>query len=177
MPATATVSRVSATGLRLFGGAAMGGGVFTGVLAVLLLGNLFGWVAGGAIGVAGLAVGLLAWRAGAAQNASAASEERAVREHAVLTLAEQRGGVLTVTEVAQALGWSAVAADALLTAMADGTRVTVEVDDEGLLSWHFHEFARGAVARVRVADEGAPTLEVRATESADAKLLGREPKP
>ena len=149
-PATALVSRAGATVLRLFGGAAMGGGVFGAVLALWLLSMPLGVVVGGALGLVGLAVGVLAWRAGGQQNASAAAEERTAREHAVLALAQQTGGVLTVTQVSQTLGWSTVAADAVLTAMADGSRVTVEVDDDGLLSWHFRELMRQAPPRVRV---------------------------
>ena len=157
-PVTALVSRAGATGLRLFGGAAMGGGVLGAALALWLFSTQLSVVVGGAVGLVGLfglAVGVLAWRAGGRQNASAAAEERTAREHAVLALAQQSGGVLTVTQVSQTLGWSTVAADAVLTAMSDGSRVTVEVDDDGLLSWHFRELTRRAPPRARVeADSG-----------------------
>jgi hypothetical protein len=175
-PATALVARAGATGLRLFGGAAMGGGALGVALGLLVLGGTFGWFVG-AVGLVGAVFGVLAWRAGGRQSASAASEERAARERAVWALAEQSGGILTVTQVAQALGWSAGAADALLTGMADGTRVTVEVDDEGLLSWHFREIMRRAGPRVRVSDEAAQPDEAPAAAQSAAASLGRAQKP
>lgn len=175
-PATALATRASATGLRLVGGAAIGGGALGAALAVLLISGPIGFVVGGALGVAGLALGVLAWRSGTKQNASAAHEERAAREQAVVALAQQSGGILTVTQVAQALGWSAEAADALLTSMADGTRVTVEVDEQGLLTWHFHEVTRAAAPRVRVSDEASAIPETRAMEQVDAEALARERK-
>ena len=173
---TAVAARAGATGLRLFGGAAMGGGVLGAALAVFLISGPIGFVVGGAVGLVGLATGVLAWRSGGKQRQSAETEERAARERAVLVLAQQSGGILTVTQVAQALGWSAHAADALLTSMADGTRVTVEVDDQGLVSWHFREvIAAASAVRVRVAAD-APIPETRAMEQVDAEALERQQK-
>lgn len=174
---TAVVARASGTGLRVFGGTAVGGGALAAALAMLLISGPIGLVIGGALGVSGLALGALAWRSGTKQNALAAQEERAAREQAVLALAQQSGGVLTVTQVAQAFGWSAQAADSLLTSMADGTRVSVEVDDQGLLSWHFREviqreMLRSVAARVRV-DEVPETSEVERT---DAEALAEDQK-
>ena len=98
---TAVAARAGATGLRLFGGAAMGGGVLGAALAVFLISGPIGFVVGGAVGLVGLATGVFAWRSGGKQQHSAELEERAARERAVLVLAQQSGGVLTVTQVAQ----------------------------------------------------------------------------
>ena len=172
-PATAVAARAGGTGLRLFGGTAIGGGLLSAELAVFLISGPVGFIVGGAVGAAGLALGVLAWRTGGKQHASAANEERAAREQAVLRLAEQSGGILTVTAVAQAFGWSGEAAEALLTAMADGSRVTVEVDDQGLVSWYFREIMRAAAPRVRVEAEAAAIPETRAMEQVDAEALAR----
>ena len=173
---TAVAARAGATGLRLFGGAAMGGGVLGAALAVFLISGPIGFVVGGAVALVGLATGVFAWRSGGKQQQSAETEERAAQERAVLLLAQQSGGILTVTQVAQALGRSADAADALLTSMADGTRVTVEVDDQGLVSWHFREvIAAASAVRVRVAPDAAVIPETAAMEQ-DAEALEREQK-
>lgn len=175
-PAGTTAVRAGGAGLRVLGGASVGGGALGAALAVLLISGPIGFVVGGALGAAGLAFGVLAWRSGGKQNAAAAQQERAAREQAVIALAQQSGGVLTVTAVAQAFGWSAQAADALLTSMADGTRVTVEVDDQGLVSWYFREIMRTSTPRVRVAEEARGIPETRAMEQVDAEALARGQK-
>lgn len=57
----------------------------------------------------------------------------------VLRLAEQRGGSLTVTEVAANLNVSIPAAEKLLMAMDDGFRVRSEITDEGVIIYEFPE--------------------------------------
>jgi hypothetical protein len=86
---------------------------------------------------------------------------QAVQEHAVFALAAQRRGVLSVGDVARALSVREEEADALLTALAkrpDG-RVTLEVDDDGALTYLFHDLRpTGAqrAERVRVAEPPQP---------------------
>lgn len=57
----------------------------------------------------------------------------------VLLLASERGGTLTVTEVAAHLNLSLNAAEKVLIAMDDGFRVRSEITDEGLLLYEFPE--------------------------------------
>jgi predicted RNA-binding Zn-ribbon protein involved in translation (DUF1610 family) len=57
----------------------------------------------------------------------------------VLRLAEERGGLLTVTEVASSLGWPMPRAEKVLNAMEDGLRIASEVTDEGVIVYHFRE--------------------------------------
>jgi hypothetical protein len=80
----------------------------------------------------------------------------------VIALAEKRGGELVATEVARELRLSLEEADALLTSMADGARVSVEVDSEGIVRYQFRELTlRGRGPRVRV-DAGGESAEAGA---------------
>lgn len=57
----------------------------------------------------------------------------------VLQLAGERGGNLTVTEVASAFGWPMPRAEKILNSLDDGMRVTSEVTDEGVIVYQFRE--------------------------------------
>lgn len=57
----------------------------------------------------------------------------------VLRLAAQRGGRLTVTQVAQDLGWTMPRAEKVLQSMEDGFRVMGDVTPEGLIVYDFPE--------------------------------------
>jgi hypothetical protein len=60
----------------------------------------------------------------------------------VLRLASQRGGRLTVTEVAAELGWTLPRAEKVLRSLDDGVRVDSEVTDEGVIVYQFRELLR-----------------------------------
>jgi hypothetical protein len=57
----------------------------------------------------------------------------------VLKLAADRGGRLTVTQVAAALGWPLPRAEKVLNSLDDGLRVDSEVTDEGVIVYEFRE--------------------------------------
>lgn len=57
----------------------------------------------------------------------------------VLKLASQRGGRLTVTEVAAELGWTLPRSEKVLQSLDDGVRVDSEVTDEGVIVYQFRE--------------------------------------
>jgi hypothetical protein len=159
---------VSAALLRVFAAGSLFGGAFGAALLGFLVDGTPGVALASLVGAAGVGVAALAWRGGRAQARAAADEERAARERAVLALSAREGGVLTVTQVARALGWPTTLADAVLTAMADGTRVGVEVDDEGVLRWHFREIEAGGAPRVRVAETLVDEFGTPAAEREDA---------
>ncbi len=165
--ATALVGRRAAgAGLRIGGGLAIGFGVFAAAVAFAVLPGALGLLFAMALGVAGVGGGAAALRAGARQGQEADKARVRDREHRILDLASGSGGDLTVTEVAQALGCSLAEADAALTAMADGSRVTVEVDPNGLVHYVFRELAAETpAARIRVdpfaALEGSSESEAR----------------
>lgn len=69
----------------------------------------------------------------------------------VLLLAGERGGTLTVTDVAAHLNLSLNAAEKVLIAMDDGFRVRSEITDEGLLLYEFPEVKH----RTRLEEGGA----------------------
>lgn len=57
----------------------------------------------------------------------------------VLKLAAERGGHLTVTQVAAELGWPLRRAEKILHSLDDGLRVDSEVTDEGVIVYQFRE--------------------------------------
>lgn len=57
----------------------------------------------------------------------------------VLKLAHERGGRLTVTQVAADLGWPMRRAERVLESLEDGLRVNSEVSDSGVIVYEFRE--------------------------------------
>jgi hypothetical protein len=58
----------------------------------------------------------------------------------VLRLARERGGRLTVTEVAASLGWPLPRAEKVLNSLEDGLRVNSDVTSEGVIVYDFWDF-------------------------------------
>ena len=94
--------------------------------------------------------GLLTTAGGVALHiqANAEREERraallASLQMPVLQLAAERGGRLTVTEVAAALQWPLRRAEKVLHSLDDGWRVESDVTDEGLIVYEFREILLG----------------------------------
>jgi hypothetical protein len=85
--------------------------------------------------------------AGGAHLMRSASRQREERRHAllaalqqpVLRLAGERGGKLTVTEVATAFSWPLPRAEKVLDSLEDGLRVASDVTDEGVIVYEFRE--------------------------------------
>ena len=88
-----------------------------------------------AIGLGG--VGTFLWGFKALQERRQAL--RGALERRVLRLATERGGTLTVTDVATSLDLSLAAAERILTGMDDGFRVRSDISEEGLLVFEFPE--------------------------------------
>ncbi|HEU0014506.1 MAG TPA: hypothetical protein VFQ45_12525 [Longimicrobium sp.] len=57
----------------------------------------------------------------------------------VLRLAAERGGRLTVTEVASSFGWPLPRAEKVLNSLEDGLRVSSDVTNEGVIVYEFRE--------------------------------------
>ncbi len=172
----AYVSRGRATGLRLFGAGAIGVGVLAATALGLLVPGAAGLVLAAVMGGGFVTVGALSLRAGARATEEASSQSSAARELAILALAENSEGDLTATEVARGLGVALADADAALTAMADGSRVAVEVDPEGVVHYVFRELRQKlpTAPRLRVDASLAPrdaveeAVELEAREAAEA---------
>jgi hypothetical protein len=101
-------------------------------------------IGGSTMVVAG--AGLYSWGWSALRERRQALELALERQ--VLQLATQRGGKLTVTDVATALDLSIPAAERILYRMDDGFRVTSDVTDDGIVLFEFPE------VQLRRLDEG-----------------------
>lgn len=147
------LARGGLLGLRLVGMGLLGAGVAVASLAVALLPGALGYLTallGGGL-LVGAGVGAL--RVAARARARLGSSQRAERELRIMQLAEEKGGALTVTDVARALGLGITEAEHSLTDMADGSRVWLEVSPEGIARYVFREVALAAGPRVRVENE------------------------
>jgi hypothetical protein len=135
------------------------------------------WI-GGTVAVLTLLVALPLLFGGRRLSQAGEDRARAAQENAVFGLAARRRGVLSVREVAGALSVREDEADSLLTTLAkrpDG-RVTLELDDNGGISYVFHDLRPTTPSRVRVPEQPW-TVPVRATMPAasprviDAELI------
>jgi|GEM_PF-6718673 len=95
-----------------------------------------------------IAAGALYW-ALASRNAS--RRTRALRgtalEHQILQLAVKKHGVLTITEIAAETGLSLKDAEKAMTKMVDFSRVSMKVDDAGLVTYEFTEIVNAKADR------------------------------
>ena len=90
---------------------------------------------GSVFGAAG--TGTIWWGLKARENRRRALMTR--RQRRVLLLATERGGTLTVTEVAASLNMSLSVAEGVLDGMDDGLRVRSDVTNEGIILYEFPE--------------------------------------
>jgi len=127
------------------------------VFAVLLI---VGGIAGAEFApiLFGAGAGAGAWML--QRTANQAREERrtallAEMQISALRLAQERGGRLTVTETAAALGWPLRRAEKVLVSLDDGLRVNSEVSDEGVIVYEFREVLHPPR---RLADGGSDAL-------------------
>lgn len=160
---TTTLSGVGGRALRGFGVLALGGSVLLAVLAAVMLPGAVGIGVAVVAGLLGVGLGGLAIRAGARTMARADQERGRAREQRVLELAEQEGGRLTATRLARELAITLEEADGILTGMVgDGSRVSPELDERGVVVYVFRELgARRVRGRIRVeAEDDSPEREV-----------------
>lgn len=149
-----------AFGLRLFAVVAAVGGLVSGGLVALVASTGIGALVGMGLAGSGLFVAALSAYFASRVATRARSLESTGHELDVLRLAERHGGELFATDVARHLGISSSEADAILTSLADGSRVAPEVTPEGLVKYVFREVARRSLGpRVRVADPEAQAEE------------------
>ncbi len=168
----------------ILGWLVLGGGLMLALAVALLLQAIFpggfaGWGLGALIAIATITVGVLLLVGGKTLKRSGAHTARSVRDQAIFALAANRHGLLTAQDVAMALAVSAEEADALLTDITKTNEdVTLEVDDDGKLTYRFAKFLPPSkqrwpeTERVRVepASEG---VEVPADEEAALQAKAR----
>ncbi|MEM9189052.1 MAG: hypothetical protein AAGF12_07740 [Myxococcota bacterium] len=153
-PVTATsAGRAGSAALRLGGMGSVGVGVMSAIILMLLLQGALGLALAILLGGFFVGAGALALRAGAKAGIHVDEKAKTARELQILELAEGSEGDLTVTEVSRKLQIGMAEADTALTAMADGSRVGVEVDPNGVVHYVFREIGAQRPAdqpRVRV---------------------------
>jgi hypothetical protein len=136
-------SKVGGTVARAFGWTVLGIGLLVACVFATLFGLVFSGAAAALVGVPIAVVAtlfaVLLLRGGRSLKQSGADAETATRLQAVFALATHKGGTLTSTDVALALQMPGPDADALLVNLAkkDPDVVSVDVDDEGQLLFHF----------------------------------------
>ncbi len=128
LPPSGIGRRVFGIGLGVLAILLIVGGVADGVSpALLMTGSMFGM--GGS--------GMFLWGWQALQNRRRAVLQGLSRR--VLMLANERDGVVTVTEVAAELDLSLEAAEKLMIGMDDGFRVRSDITEEGVMYYEFPE--------------------------------------
>lgn len=96
----------------------------------------------------------------------------------VLRLAGERGGRLTVTEVASSLSWPLRRAEKVLDSLEDGLRVASDVTNEGVIVYEFRELMHARRVSASEMDAllipGAPTQAQRTQAQAQPLPLPRD---
>jgi hypothetical protein len=166
------VGGAAGRGLRTLGVLSLAAGITAAALAAVLVPGTAGIVLAALAGGVGVGLGALSIRGGARTSEAASRARARARESAILELAEEEGGRLTASRVARALGLGVEEADEMLTRMVgDGSRVDVEVDDEGIVFYEFRELRRAAL-QVRV-EAAADEAEDEALEEVAAPIEER----
>ena len=127
LPRRGVGRRVLGVGMVLFAALLVSIGVIEFELAAIAVGSVFG--------AAGTAT--VWWGLKAREDRRRALMARLQRR--VLLLATEKGGTLTVTEVAASLNMSLSVAEGVLDGMDDGLRVRSDVTDQGIIVYEFPE--------------------------------------
>lgn len=129
-------------------------------MATLLLGTgVVGIVAAIAVGAIGVVVGGSALRRARGLDEQARTNERRALELRVAGLAERHDGELTAEIVAKDLGVRAEEAERALTALVDGQRVLLEVDENDGTMHYVFPAAKKARVQVRVPGEAPSAMD------------------
>ncbi|MFZ5896171.1 MAG: hypothetical protein ACOY0T_34260 [Myxococcota bacterium] len=149
-------ARVGGVAARVLGWAALIIGLSSALALLLLLqsiwpGSFVGYAFALPLGVASLFFGVLLILGGRSLQKRGSAKQLRVRREAIRALISHRGGSVTSSEAANALGIDEAEADALLTDMSreSATSVRLDVDDDGSFRYDF----RGDDARYRVLEE------------------------
>jgi len=113
------------------------------ILQAIFPAGVVGWIVGGVIALVGVVVSLLLLFGGHLLRRSGANAAHAARLDALGTLAAHQGGIVTAQMASASLGLPLDQADAFLTTLAkqpDGG-VTLEVDDDGRITYRFSRYA------------------------------------
>ena len=131
----------------------VGGALALGLgLLFSLVTPMFGVTVGVTLGIIALTLGLVLVLSGRKLQKSGAADQKDTRRQAIYALAGHRGGVLTVLDVAQALGISPEEADVVLTDLAktQPDQCVLELDEGGSIYFRFGNAPWTADSRFRV---------------------------
>lgn len=168
------VGRGSAIAWRTFGGLSIAAAILGGAVLALVIPGISGIIAAGLASLLGLGTGALAFGAARKGDRAAARARRASLEQAVIAAAAASDGNITATEAAVALGIPLAEADALLSSMADGSRIAAEIDPDGIVRFELRELrARRPAPHVRVEAAAGPEP---VSEDAEAELVTKSEK-
>ena len=148
--------------------------IVTAILVGLTSTGALGWVIGGIIAVATLAIGLPLLFGGRTLQKMGAKARRDALERAVYAFGSQRNGIILAADFARAMRVSYEEADAFLTELAKrpDEPVRVDIDDEGRVIYRLAGFEPLRVTpRYRVDGEGRVVdgeLEEEAVEEEEA---------
>jgi hypothetical protein len=145
-------SKVGGTVAKVFGwivmvfGTLLGGGLLATCQAIFTEG-VVGYVIGIPIMLISLVLGFVLLKSGKQLKTSGEDTEKATRNQAIFALANMRGGVLTPNDVAVSLNTTQENGDAILTELAKGypDHVSIEVDDNGVITYRFKAAAWNAI--------------------------------
>ena len=101
----------------------------------------------------------------------------AALQQPVLRLAGERGGRLTVTELASSLNWPMRRAEKVLNSLEDGLRVVSDVTGEGVIVYEFRELMHAARNKVYAAEEMDLLLNAPAQQISDPTQAQPQPQP
>jgi hypothetical protein len=151
-------------------------------LALLIFTPLTAAAVGVPTALASLAFAMLLLRSGRGLQQMGTGEQKDARTKAIFALAQNRGGVTTAWDVAQALDMRLEEADGLLTELAKTMpdRVSLELDDAGGIYFRFPALMTGWPVRVdgaaAYASTEAPGVRQRVAEPAAAEAEFIEPE-
>lgn len=163
MQARSRMARGWSLGLYVAGIAALGGGLLVGGIVAAASSSVAGFVVAATIAGAGLATGALGLWESRRFARRARHLERLASEHRLFALAETRGGILRVVDVARGLRLISPEAEALLDSLVDEVRVSMQVSDDGEIRYVFRELAPGEPTGVRVEVEPLEAMEEATT--------------
>jgi len=153
--ANARIARGWSIGFYIAGIAALGAGLLVGGIVAVATATPAGLSVAAVIAGAGIAMGGLSLWESRRFSQRAERLHSTISEHRLFDLAQARGGILRVVDVARELTVMSEEAEALLDGLVDELRVSMQVTDEGEIQYVFRGLDETAGPRVRVRDADA----------------------
>jgi hypothetical protein len=167
--ANARIARGWSIGFSIAGIAALGAGLLIGGIVAVATATPAGLSVAAVVAGAGIATGGLSLWESRRFSQRAELLQSTISEHRLFALAEARGGILRVVDVARELTVMSEEAEALLDGLVDELRVSMQVTDEGEIQYVFRELHEMPGPRARVQDARAQVSEEGPVHSLDSE--------